>query len=77
MEKLTFGQKLVGVDLHSPDTAAGRIKQTFADLIDVIGDPTQDKERRSWSYNVIRTGAIKSAVDCCMAFVKFLTWKEQ
>ena len=74
---LTFGQKLVGLNFNpSNDDQVGKVKQLFADILDAIGDPTADTERRSYSYNIIRTQAINTTMLAQMAVVKFLTWRE-
>lgn len=75
--ELTFGQKLVGLTFNpSGDDRVGKVKQLFADAIDAIGDPTVDTERRSYSFNIIRTQAINTTMLAQMAVVKFLTWRE-
>lgn len=75
--ELTFGQKLVGLTFNpSGDDRVGKVKQLFADVLDAIGDPAADTERRSYSYNIIRTQAINTTMLAQMAVVKFLTWRE-
>jgi hypothetical protein len=75
--ELTFGQKLVGLTLNpSGDDNVGKVKQLFADVLDAIGDPAADTERRSYSFNIIRTQAINTTMLAQMAVVKFLTWRE-
>jgi hypothetical protein len=76
-KELTFGQKLVGLTFNpSGDDRVGNVKQLFADAIDAIGDPSADTERRSYSYNILRTAGITSCVAAQMAVVKFLTWRD-
>jgi hypothetical protein len=76
-KELTFGQKLVGLSFNpSGDDRVGNVKQLFADAIDVIGDPFVDDEKRSYSYNIIRTTAINTCWAAQMAVVKFLTWRD-
>lgn len=79
-EELTFGQKAVGLKFNHAqgDThdAVHQAKQTFAGVIDQIGDPTASREPRSWMYSVLRTAAINATIAAQMAVVKFLTWKE-
>lgn len=73
----TFGQKLVGLSFNpSGDDRVGKVKQLFADVLDAIGDPAADTERRSYSYNIIRTQAVNTTMLAQMAVVKFLTWRE-
>lgn len=74
---LTFGQKAVGLTFNpSGDDRVGQAKQAFADIIDMIGDPSQDTEKRSYLYNITRTAAINTSMLAQMAVVKFLTWKD-
>jgi len=76
-KELTFGQKLVGLTFNpSGDDRVGNVKQLFADVLDAIGDPAADTERRSYSFNIIRTQAINTTMLAQMAVVKFLTWRE-
>ena len=76
-KELTFGQKAVGLNFNpSNDDNVGQAKQKFADVLDSIGDPTTDTERRSYLFNVIRTSAINTTMLAQMAVVKFITWKE-
>ena len=79
MEELTFGQKLVGIRFNHAEDAEDDVhnaKQAFADVVDMIGDPSLDKERKSWMTNVLRTAAINGIVLAQMSVVKYLTWKE-
>ena len=73
-KELTFGQKAVGLNFNpSNDDNVGQAKQKFADVLDSIGDPTTDTERRSYLFNVIRTSAINTTMLAQMAVVKFIT----
>lgn len=78
--KLTFGQKVVDLRFNhaagATHDAVHQCKQSFANVIDQIGDPSADTERRTWAYNVLRTAAINACVAAQMAVVKFLTWHE-
>lgn len=74
---LTFGQRAVGLTFNpSGDDAVATAKQSFADIIDQIGDPTASKEPRTWMQSVLRTSAITACIAAQMAVVKLLTWKE-
>lgn len=76
-QALTFGQKLAGLNLNpSGDDRVGQVKQKFAYVADMIGDPAADTERRSWSYNAFRTYALTTLLGAQMAAVKLLTWKD-
>jgi hypothetical protein len=77
--ELTFGQKAVGLTFNHAQGEMGikvnTVKQTFADVIDLVGDPTLPSEtRQSWLFNVCRTTAITSCIAAQMAVVKFITW---
>mgnify|MGYP001164685464 CR=1 FL=1 len=77
-QNLSFGQKLVGITFNpSQNPYVHDIKTAFAQLIDLIGDPTQDTVNRSWTYNILRTAAINSLITAQMAFIKLVTWKEE
>jgi hypothetical protein len=74
---LTFGQKVVGLNFNpSNDDKVGQVKQTFANIIDMVGDPSLDTERRSYLYNIFRTSAINTSYIAQMAVVKFITWRD-
>ncbi len=76
-QELTFGQKAVGLNFNpSNDDKVGQAKQSFANILDSIGDPSADSERRSYLYNIIRTSAINTTMLAQMAVVKFITWKD-
>lgn len=75
--ELTFGEKAVGLTFNpSFDTRVDEAKVGFAKLIDMVGDPTVDTEKRSYLYNIIRTAAISTCIAASMAVVKFITWKD-
>lgn len=75
--ELTFGQKLVGLNFNpSGDDSVGQVKQKFADVADIIGDPATDIERRSWTFNAFRTYALTTLLGAQMAVVKLLTFRD-
>lgn len=80
-QELTFGQRLVGIRFNHAEgqvkNDVDKAKQLFADIADMIGDPSKDTgERKSWSTNVIRTTAISHIMIAQMLVVKLLTWSE-
>lgn len=79
--ELTFGQKAVGLTFNHAEGELAekvtKVKQSFADVIDLIGDPTLPTDTKpSWMYNILRTAAINSCITAQMAVVKWLTWKD-
>ena len=76
-KQLTFGQKAVSLNFNpSNDDKVGQVKQQFAIIIDTIGDPSKDTEKRSYMYSIIRTNAINTCITCCMLVIKFITWED-
>jgi len=75
--ELTFGEKLMGVNFNPSNLSnVYSVKRSFAYIADTIGDPTADTEKRSWTYNVLRTAALNGCVLAQMSVVKFITWKD-
>jgi hypothetical protein len=72
----TFGQRAVGLSFNpSGDKDVERIKQAYADIIDIMNalraDSTHDKEKAR-----LASIAITQAQDAQMWAVKAITWRE-
>jgi hypothetical protein len=72
-DKLTTGQKMVGLDFNpSGDEKVLRIKQAIAAVIDLIelAPPT------SWLHRQLIVSAINALITAQMWAVKVVTWRE-
>lgn len=73
--KLTFGQKLVGLNFNpSNDDAVGNVKQLFADITDILHNQisvSETSEMQSMLFN----HAIGEILNAQMNVVKVLTLK--
>lgn len=73
MEELTFGQKAVGLTFNpSGNEKVDKVKQSFADIIDMIEDITA----LSYLGNTLKGMAIRACIKAQMAVVKYITFKE-
>lgn len=69
----TFGQKAVGINFNpSGEDKVGKVKQTFADLIDIANEI----ETTTYLGNTFKGMAIRACIEAQMALVKLITWKD-
>ena len=75
MQELTFGQKAVGVTFNpSGDEIVNKVKQEFADLIDLMNLKRQESE--SSEQKRLCSMAITEMQTSQMWVVRALTWKD-
>ena len=79
-QKLTFGQKAVGLTFNpSGDDKVNTAKQLLADAIDLLEEAHTEagtQQPSTWFRNVLRTSAFSTLVAGQMALVKYLTWRD-